>query len=585
MTHADGLIATVAVGLGVAFIGGFVATRLRLSAIVGYLLAGVAVGPFTPGFVANAEVAHELAEIGVILLMFGVGIHFSLRDLLSVRVVAVPGAIGQSAVATALGVGIALLWGWSLGAGVVLGLAIAVASTVVLLRALAQRDALGSVHGRVAVGWLIVEDLFTVVVLVLLPALAPVLGSPGGEDHGQPASLHPLLVLALVLAKMAVLGAVMLVGGARLIPWLLVQVSRTGSRELFTLGVLATALGIAFLAAVVFGVSLALGAFLAGVVVSESELSHQAATDALPLRDAFAVLFFVSVGMLFDPGFLLSAPLQVVAIVAVVVLGKGFTALAIVRLLGYPLRTGLTVAAGLAQVGEFSFILADLGRSLGLLPGEGHSLILAAAIVSITLNPLVFAAVAPLEGWLRRRPRLASILECRSGPLSTLVPPPHGGALRGHTVLCGYGRVGRLVAHALERRGFTYVVIEQDRRSVERLRCRGVQALHGDAANPLVLEHAHVQQARVLVVALDDPPVTRHIAEQARRLNPRLGIVARTHSEAEWRFLREQAVDDVVLGERELAAEMARYTLHRLGVGGTELQVLVQGLRRHGVEA
>jgi CPA2 family monovalent cation:H+ antiporter-2 len=273
-----------------------------------------------------------------------------------------------------------------------------------------------------------------------------------------------------------------------------------------------------------------------------------------------------------------------VAIVAVVVLGKGLTALAMVRLLGYPLRTGLTVAAGLAQVGEFSFILADLGQGLGLLPGEGHSLILAAAIVSITLNPLVFAAVAPLEGWLRRRPRLASILERRSEPLSTLVPPPHG-ALRGHTVLCGYGRVGRLVAHALERRGFTYVVIEQDRRSVERLRCRGVQALHGDAANPLVLEHAHVQQARVLVVALDDPPVTRHIVEQARRLHPRLAIVARTHSEAEWRFLRERAVDDVVLGERELAAEMARYTLHRLGVGGTELQVLVQGLRRHGVEA
>jgi CPA2 family monovalent cation:H+ antiporter-2 len=520
----------------------------------------------------------------VILLMFGVGIHFSVRDLLSVRAVAVPGAIGQIVVATALGVGLALLWGWTLGAGLVLGLAISVASTVVLLRALAQRDALGSVHGRVAVGWLIVEDLFTVVVLVLLPLLAPILGTTAGEDHGQASSLHPLLALGLVLAKVVALGALVLVVGARVIPWLLVQVSRTGSRELFTLSVLAMALGIAFLSAVLFEVSLALGAFLAGVVVSESDLSHQAAADALPLRDAFAVLFFVSVGMLFDPGFIVSAPLQVLVVVSIVILGKGLTALAMVGVLGYPLRTGLTVAAGLAQVGEFSFILADLGRTLGLLPGEGHSLILAAAIVSISLNPLVFAAVDPLEAWLRRRPRLAAMLGRRSGPLSSLAPAP-GGALRGHAVLCGYGRVGRLVAHGLERRGLAYVAIEQDRRSVEQLRCRGVQALHGDAANPLLLEHARIQHARVLVVALDDPPVTRHIVEQARRLNPGLSIVARTHSETEWRFLRQQTVDDVVLGEREVAAEMARYTLHRLGVGGTELQAVVQGLRLHGAQA
>jgi len=583
--HSDGLIATIAVGLAVAFIGGFGATRLRLPAIVGYLLAGVIVGPFTPGFVANADVAHELAEIGVILLMFGVGIHFSVRDLLAVKAVAVPGAVGQIAVASALGVGIAVIWGWTLGAGVVLGLAISVASTVVLLRALAQRDALSSVHGRVAVGWLIVEDLFTVLVLVLLPVLAPALGATGGGDRGLMTNLQPLLVLALVLAKVAILGAVMLVGGARVIPWLLVQVSRTGSRELFTLSVLAIALGIAFLSAVVFGVSLALGAFLAGVVVSESDLSHQAATDALPLRDAFAVLFFVSVGMLFDPTFVLSAPLQVLAVLAVVLLGKGLTALAIVALLGHPLRTGLTVAAGLAQVGEFSFILADLGRSLGLLPGEGHSLILAAAIVSITLNPLLFTAIEPLEGWLRRRPRLAAIAERRGGPLATLPPGDEGGALRGHTVLCGYGRVGRLIGHALDQRGFSYVVIEQDRRVVEHLRCRGVPALHGDAANPLFLKHAHVEHARVLVLAFDDPPVTRHIVEQTRGLSPRLSIVARTHSESEWHYLREHAVDEVVLGERELAAEMARYTLHRLGVGGTELQAVVHGLRVRGAES
>ncbi len=411
MIHADGLIATIAVGLCVACVGGFVATRLHLPAIVGYLLAGMLVGPFTPGFVANAQIAHELAEIGVILLMFGVGIHFSMRDLLAVRSIAVPGALAQIGVAVALGIGVSMTWGWSLGAQVVLGLAISVASTVVLLRALAQRDALGSLHGRVAVGWLIVEDLFTVLVLVLLPVLSPMLG---GASPPQPSDLNPVLLIGLLVGKVAVFAAIMLIGGRRVVPWLLGQVSRGGSRELFTLAVLATALGIACLAAGLFEVSLALGAFLAGVVISESDLSHQAAAEALPLRDAFAVLFFVSVGMLFDPSFLLAAPLEVLAVLAVVVLGKGLTALGLVALLGYPPRTGLTVAAGLAQVGEFSFILADLGRSLDLLPEEGHSLILAAAIVSISVNPLVFAGVGPLESWLRQHPRLAAGLERRS---------------------------------------------------------------------------------------------------------------------------------------------------------------------------
>ena len=415
MTHTDGLIVTIAVGLGVAFIGGFIATRLRLPAIVGYLLAGVVVGPFTPGFVANGRLAHELAEIGVILLLFGVGLHFSARDLLSVKSIAIPGALGQSVVATALGVAVALFWGWSFGSGVVLGLAISVASTVVLLRALAQRDMLSSLHGRVAIGWLIVEDLFTVLVLVVLPVLAPVLGAPAESVAALDTAPHPAIVTAIALVKVVVLGAVMLIFGARGIPWLLVQVSRTGSRELFTLAVLALALGIALLSATVFGVSLALGAFLAGVVVSESDLSHQAASDALPLRDAFAVLFFVSVGMLFDPAFVLSSPIAVLTVVGIVIVGKGLTALVLVGALGYPLRTGLTVAAGLAQVGEFSFILADLGRTLGLLPGDGHSLILAAAIVSITLNPLVFRLVEPIEDWLRRLPRLAERLGSLSG--------------------------------------------------------------------------------------------------------------------------------------------------------------------------
>lgn len=586
MIHADGLIATIAVGLAVAFLGGFVATQVRLPAIVGYLLAGVAVGPFTPGFVANADVAHELAEIGVILLMFGVGIHFSLRDLFAVRAIAVPGAVGQIAVATALGVAIAgAAWGWSLGAGLVLGLAISVASTVVLLRALAERGALDTVHGRVAVGWLIVEDLFTVLVLVLLPALAPALGGgpAGGPGHEGGAGEHPLVALALALVRVAVFGALMLFVGARVIPRLLNQVARTGSRELFTLAVLALALGVAFAASFGFGVSLALGAFLAGVVVSESDLSHQAAADALPLRDAFAVLFFVSVGMLFDPAFLLAAPFKVLVLLGVIVLGKGLATLLIVAALGHPLRTGLTVAAGLAQVGEFSFILAELGRELELLPEEGHSLILASAIVSITLNPLLFRAVDPLEAWIRRRPRLAALLQRRGGALAQ----PQGGAghgdhgdRRAHAVLCGYGRVGRLIAQVLDRRGLRYVVIDQDRRNVEELRQRGVLALYGDAANPVLLGHAGIERARVLVIAIPDPPATRHIVEHARRANARLSIVARTHSEAEWAYLREHGVDEVVLGERELAVEMSRFTLHRFGVAGAELQALTQGLRQ-----
>jgi CPA2 family monovalent cation:H+ antiporter-2 len=578
MIHSDGLIVTIAAALAIAFVGGFLATRLRLPAIVGYLLAGVVVGPFTPGFVANADIAQELAEIGVILLMFGVGVHFSVRDLLAVRAVAVPGAIGQSAVATALATAIALAWGWSLGSGLVLGLAISVASTVVLLRALADRGALDSVHGHIAVGWLIVEDLFTVIALVLLPALAPALGSASTSSE------HPVMAVALVLGKVAILTVIMLFIGARVVPWLLIQVSYTGSRELFTLAVLALALGIAVLAALVFGASLALGAFLAGVVVAESDLSHQAAADAVPLRDAFAVLFFVSVGMLVDPAFLVAEPFKLLTILAVVVLGKGLTALAIIAVLGYPLRTGLTVAAGLAQVGEFSFILAELGLGLGLLPEDGRSLILATAICSITLNPFVFQAVDPIEAWVRRRPRLAALLERRTGEKELPPRSPQDERRRGHAVLCGCGDVGRLIAHSFDRRDFPYVVIDQNRRIVEELRRRGVAALFGDAAQPALLEHADVAHARVLLVTITDPPVTRRIIEEARRLNPRLSIVARTHSEGERSVLLDLAVDDVVLGEREVAAEMVRYGLHRFGVGGAELQAIVQGLRLRGVE-
>ena len=405
MDHGAPLLETIAIGLVAAFIGGLVAERLRLPTIVGYLLAGVAVGPFTPGLVADTETAKQLAELGVILLMFGVGIHFSIPDLIAVRGTAVPGAVGQILVATLLGVGLGVLLGWGLAGGLVLGLSVSVASTVVLLRALGERGELDTPQGRIAVGWLILEDLFTVLVLVLLPTLAPVLLGTGG-------SLAEIaLGLGLAVTKLALFAGLMLVGGVRVVPRILVHVERTGSRELFTLAVLAIAIGIAVTAYAVFGVSFALGAFLAGVVLNESETSHRAAEDALPLRDAFAVLFFVSVGMLFDPAFLLEQPLAVVLVVVLVIGAKAAAAFLIVALLRRPVRVSLTVAAALSQVGEFSFILATLGLTLGLIPSDAFQLVVAAAIVSITLNPFLFRLVEPLESRIRARPRLLRLVQ------------------------------------------------------------------------------------------------------------------------------------------------------------------------------
>jgi monovalent cation:H+ antiporter-2, CPA2 family len=396
LPHETELIATVAVGLSAAFVGGLIAHRLRLPTLIGYLLAGVVLGPFTPGFVADTHLAPQLAEIGVILLMFGVGNHFSIGDLLAVRRIALPGAIGQVAVATSLGFALTRIWGWDAGAGLVFGLALSVASTVVLLRGLEARGQLAAEPGRVAVGWLVVEDLIMVLVLVLLPAIAP---SIGGLDDatGTFDSASLLSTLLITFIKVAIFVALMLVGGVRLIPWLLRRVEATGSRELFILAVLTVALGVAYGASEFFGVSFALGAFLAGVVVNESELSHRAAEEAMPLREAFAVLFFVSVGMLIDPAFLVAELGRILVVVAIIMLGKALAALLLVRVLGGTTETGLVVAAGLSQIGEFSFILAGMGMALGLLPAEGNNLILAGALVSITLNPLLFAAVKPLR--------------------------------------------------------------------------------------------------------------------------------------------------------------------------------------------
>jgi CPA2 family monovalent cation:H+ antiporter-2 len=570
--HGGDLITTIALGLSAAFIGGFVARRLRLPPIVGYLLAGVALGPFTPGLFADPEIATELAEIGVILLMFGVGIHFSFRDLLAVRGIAIPGAIVQISAATLLGIGLAVLLGWGVPAGVVLGLSLSVASTVVLLRALMQRNALDSVHGRAAVGWLIVEDIFTVLVLVLLPSFALLVS---GDASG---GAEILLPLGEALLKAAALGVVMVVVGARVVPWLLLQVAREGSQEMFTLAILAVALGIAFASSAIFGVSLALGAFLAGAVVGETDLSHKAAADALPMRDAFAVLFFVSVGMLLDPAYLLEHPLSVIAVVALIIIGKSVAAMGIVAALGYPLKTGLTVGAGLAQIGEFSFILATAGVGLGILPDEAYQLVVAGALISITLNPLLFAVVDPVDAWFKRHPAWRRRLDRGGGRLAR--PAPSETPMSGHAVICGWGRVGRTVARALDDRGFGYVVVEEHRRTVEALRARGIKALYGDIADAELLDHAGLAQARVLVFAAYDPPAAEFAVEHARRVNPRIEVVARVETPEEAKRLLDRGASQTVEGERELAVQMARYTLRRFGVTSREVEAIAQGLRR-----
>ncbi|NYZ11454.1 Kef family K(+) transporter [Azospirillum sp. RWY-5-1] len=579
MPHDTTLVATIVMGLVLAFVGGLLASKLKLPPLVGYLLAGVAVGPFTPGFVADEGLAGQLAEIGIILLMFGVGLHFSIRDLLAVRNIAIPGALGQIVVATALGAGVAHLWGWPFGAGLVFGLALSVASTVVLLRALEDRGGLDSPNGRIAVGWLIVEDLAMVLALVLLPALAGVLGG-GAPGRPEPAGGDLAVALALTLGKVGLFLVLVTVIGTRAIPWLLAWVARTGSRELFTLSVLATALGIAFGSAELFGVSFALGAFFAGVVLSESDFSHQAAADSLPLKDAFAVLFFVSVGMLFDPAVLLREPLAVLAVVLVVVVGKSLAAFAIVMAFGYPASTALSVSASLAQIGEFSFILAGLGTALGLLPPEGRDLILAGALLSITLNPLLFAGFDRLSGWLGTRPGMLGGLERRGNDGLSTLPVADGPC--DHAIIVGYGRVGSVVGKGLKSQCLPIVVIDQNRRRIEALRERGVPAVYGDATTPGILEAAGVGRARVIVVATPEGDQTRRILELARRMNPGIDTAVRTHSESELAHLERQGVGVAIMGERELAYGLMDHALRSLGTPDEQAQRVIQALRVGG---
>jgi CPA2 family monovalent cation:H+ antiporter-2 len=559
MPHSVSLINTVAAGLGLALLLGFLAARLRLPALVGYLLAGVILGPFTPGFVADANIAAQLAEIGVMLLMFGVGLHFSLDDLLAVRKIALPGALVQIVVATLLGAALATWWGWSPGGALVFGLALSVASTVVLLRALESLGLLDSFTGRIAVGWLVVEDLAMVLVLVLLPPLAEALG--GGAARADAAPLWQ--TLGLTLLQVGGFVVLMLVVGRRVFPWLLWQVTRTGSRELFTLCVVAAAVSIAFASAALFGVSFALGAFFAGMVMRESEFSHRAAQESLPLRDAFAVLFFVSVGMLFNPAVLIERPLQVLAVVMVIVVGKSVAACVLVLLLRYPLGTALTVSASLAQIGEFSFILAALGASLGLLPEEGQSLLLAGALISIATNPLLFSLIVPLQRWLHAHSRLARGLAQREDPLAELPLSTEEKYLSRQVVLVGYGRVGRRIAAELMAHDLPFVVAEQNRELVEKLRGEGKAAVWGDAADPAVLIQAHIARARVLVVATADAINVRQMIEAARTLNPAIQTVIRSHNEDEARLLTQEVAATVFLGEQELAQSMARAVLSR----------------------
>ena len=537
MPHHTSLIAILCVGFVMAFVFGLLAQRLRLSPIVGYLLAGVLVGPHTPGFVGDQTLAPQLAEIGVILLMFGVGLHFSMRDLIAVRYIAVPGAIVQMAVATAMGWFLGWRLGWPHPQSIIFGLALSVASTVVLLRALESGRMLDSDRGRIAIGWLIVEDLAMVLALVLVPALA---GS-SGEDKGGNLGM----ALLATLAKVGGFVALMLIVGRRVLPWVLERVAGTGSRELFTLCVLACAMGIAFGAAELFGVSFALGAFFAGMLLNESPHGHKAAEDSLPLRDAFAVLFFVSVGMLFDPMILLEHPLEVLETLAIIMVGKSLAAWAVVRMLGKSNEIALTIAASLAQIGEFSFILIGLGVSLDLMTPEARDLVLAGAILSIMLNPLIFAVLA------RRRARD----EARTAADAPAPLPMQ------HVLLVGYGRVGIKLAELLTRADVPFVVIDTDSDRIETARAAGHRAIRGNAADDDVLEEAMPERAALAVLTIPDPLEAGKVARRLKQGASPIPVLARAHSDAGVKHLLERGADAAILAEYALAHSLTEMVM------------------------
>ena len=552
--HHTSLIVMLVGGICLAYVFGMLANRLRLSPLIGYLVAGIVVGPFTPGLVADSRIAQQLSEIGVILLMFGVGLHFSIGDLWSVRKIAIPGAILQILIATVFGMLLSWALGWEWGSGVIFGICLSVASTVVLLRALEERRLLETQRGRIAIGWLIVEDLVTVLVLVMLPPLAGLLG--GTTEAGVSNDMGDVLkALLWTLGKVSMFIVLMLVVGARVIPWMLERTAAVGSRELFTLAVLAIALGVAFISTAIFDVSFALGAFLAGVMLNGSRLSHEAANDSMPMRDAFAVLFFVAVGMLFDPHVLIEQPLAIAAAFLIIIIGKSIGAWMIVRVFGYPNETALTIAVALAQIGEFSFILAGVGVSIGALSEEARNLILASAMLSMVANPMLFAA---LDRWIAgREPQIRASAEAQmkvtaddSLPDRALIPESN------HIILVGYGRVGSRVARSLHEHGMPMVLIDTGRGHCIDARKLGIPCIFGNAVSADVVNDANITQARAMLIAISQALEAGPIIRQARELNPALAILARAHSDEEVAYLHQAGADATIMGESEIARSM-----------------------------
>ncbi|MBR7717559.1 cation:proton antiporter [Acinetobacter nosocomialis] len=560
MPHDVDLIILLAVGFGVALFFGYIAARLRLPPLIGYLIAGIIISPNTPGIEADIHLANQLAELGVMFLMFGVGMHFSLNDLLQVRRIALPGAILQIAVATLLGVGVSMLWGWSFGSALVFGLSLSCASTVVLLKALGDRGLLDSVNGKIAVGWLLVEDLVMVLVLVLLPATAVLLGgkAPQGADG------NIWLTLGITLLKVIGFIAFMLIVGKRVVPIIMQFVARLGSRELFTLTVVAAAVSIAYGSYAIFGVSMALGAFFAGMVVKESDFSHRAEEETLPLREIFSILFFVSVGMLFDPHILIERPLHILAVIAIIMVGKTLAAMALVLFFRYPINTALTVGASLAQIGEFSFILATLGVSLGLLTLEAQNLILAGALFSITLNSFVFSAVEPVQRWIRERSHLARLLERSGDPLAMLPDEVDQAYLRDQVVIVGYGGVGRRITENLINQNIKVVIAEENREIVEKLRQANIAAVSGVATEPGVLIQAHIMHARLLVISPMDILDIHRIVDIAKQLNPQIQVLICAESKEEAAVIRDENIGEVFYAKEEMAKNMSHHILNQI---------------------
>ncbi|MCE1272797.1 MAG: cation:proton antiporter [Acinetobacter sp.] len=562
MPHDVDLIILLAVGFGIALIFGYIAARLRLPPLIGYLVAGIIISPNTPGIVADIHLANQLAELGVMFLMFGVGMHFSLNDLLLVRRIALPGAILQIAVATLLGVAVSMFWGWSFGSALIFGLSLSCASTVVLLKALSDRGLLDSVNGKIAVGWLLVEDLVMVLVLVLLPATAVLLG--GHPLAGTDTSQNIWITIGLTLLKVTGFIAFMLIIGKRLIPKIMQLVARLGSRELFTLTVVAAAVSIAYGSYAIFGVSMALGAFFAGMVVKESDFSHRAEEETLSLREIFAILFFVSVGMLFDPKILIEQPLHILAVVAIIMVGKTLAAMALVLFFRYPINTALTVGASLAQIGEFSFILATLGLSLGLLTPDAQNLILAGALFSITLNSFVFSAIEPAQRWIRERSHLARLLERSGDPLAMLPDEVDQAYLRDQVVIIGYGGVGRRISENLMQQNIKVVIAEENREIVEKLRAQGMAAVSGEATEPYVLIQAHIQHARLLVISPMDILDIHRIVDIAQQLNPQIQVLICAESKEEAAVIRDENIGEVFYAKEEMAKNMSHHILNQI---------------------